>query len=266
MWFGGQHGALCLFLANDGNSSEALAVLDHVTDSLPQPGRSNTTGQWTLALFGAEAVGVLKDSERSPGMYALAVEALATGTLLRAGDGALLQRAAGIAAAAAGLYEQAEQHFEEALRQARELPHLMERPTVRHFYARFLMERGGSGDAERAGALLDEAAAGYRSIGMVRHLESVDTLRSRLGEMAQTTHLPSKSRYPDSLTAREAEILKLLSGGLTNGEIAAKLYLSVATIQRHIANIYGKIAVRNRAEATAYALRQQLALADPGAT
>jgi DNA-binding CsgD family transcriptional regulator len=264
MWFGGQHGALCLLLANEGNSTEALAVLGQVSDSLPQPGRSNTTGQWTLALFGAEAVGVLKDSERSRGMYALVVEALATGTVLRVGDGALLQRAAGIAAAAAGLYEQAEHHFEEALRQARELPHLMERPTVRHFYARFLMERGGSGDAERAGSLLDEAAAGYRSIGMVRHLEWVDTLRSRLGEMAQTTRLPRKSRYPDSLTAREAEILKLLASGLTNGEIAAKLYLSVATIQRHIANIYGKIVVRNRAEATAYALRQQLA--DPGDT
>jgi DNA-binding NarL/FixJ family response regulator len=143
----------------------------------------------------------------------------------------------------------------------------MERPQVRHFYARFLMERGGSGDAERAGTLLDEAAVGYRSIGMVRHLEWVDTLRSGLGEMAvQTTRLPSKSRHPNSLTAREAEILMLLSSGLTNGEIAAKLYLSVATIQRHIANIYGKIGVRNRAEATAYALRQQLALADPGAT
>jgi DNA-binding CsgD family transcriptional regulator len=264
MWFGGQHGALCLLLANEGNSTEALAVLDHVTDSLPQPGRSNTTGQWTLALFGAEAVGVLKDSERSRGMFALVVEALATGTLLRAGDGALLQRAAGIAAAAAGLYEQAEQHFEEALRQARELPHLMERPTVRDFYARFLMERGGSGDAERAGTLLDEAAAGYRSIGMVRHLERVDTLRSRLGEMAQTTRLPRKPRYPDSLTAREMEILKLLASGLTSGELAAKLHLSVATIQRHIANIYSKIGVRNRAEATAYALRQQLA--DPGDT
>jgi DNA-binding NarL/FixJ family response regulator len=75
---------------------------------------------------------------------------------------------------------------------------------------------------------------------------------------------PSKPCYPDSLTAREVEILKLLASGLASGELAAKLYLSVATIQRHIANIYSKIGVRNRAEATAYALRQQLA--DPGDT
>jgi DNA-binding NarL/FixJ family response regulator len=165
-----------------------------------------------------------------------------------------------MAAAAAGLHEDAEQHFEEAMRQAQELPHLMERPQVRHFYARFLMERGRSGDVTRAGALLEEAAAGYRSIGMPKHLEWVETLRSKLGEMAtQTSRVLSKPRYPDSLTAREVEVLKLLASGLTSGEIAAKLYLSVATIQKHIANIYGKIEVRNRAEATAYALRHQLA-------
>jgi DNA-binding CsgD family transcriptional regulator len=262
--FGSDHGSLCLLLACEGNANEALAVLDQVSDSLPQPGRVNTLDQWGLALFGAEAAGVVMDRDRARQLYPLVVDALATGTLMRTSDGALIERVAGMAAAAAGLHKDAERHFEEAMRQALELPHLMERPQVRHFYARFLMERGGSGDAERAGTLLDEAAAGYRSIGMVRHLEWVDTLRSRLGEMAQATRLPSKPRYPDSLTAREVEILKLLASGLTSGELAAKLYLSVATIQRHIANIYSKIGVRNRAEATAYALRQQLA--DPGGT
>jgi DNA-binding NarL/FixJ family response regulator len=86
-----------------------------------------------------------------------------------------------------------------------------------------------------------------------------------MGDLAtQTTDVLGKPRYPDSLTSREVEILKLLASGLTSGELAAKLCLSVATIQRHIANIYGKIGVRNRAEATAYALRHQLA--DPGDT
>ncbi len=50
-------------------------------------------------------------------------------------------------------------------------------------------------------------------------------------------------------------MLSLIASGRTSGEIAEQLSLSVTTVQRHIANIYAKIGVRNRAEATAYALR-----------
>ncbi|MDQ3974304.1 MAG: LuxR C-terminal-related transcriptional regulator [Actinomycetota bacterium] len=67
--------------------------------------------------------------------------------------------------------------------------------------------------------------------------------------------------YPDGLTAREAEVLRLLAGGNTNKEIAAQLVLSVATVQRHVANLYRKIGARGRADATAYALKRGLAQA-----
>ena len=53
------------------------------------------------------------------------------------------------------------------------------------------------------------------------------------------------------LTQREAEILELLSGGLSNREIAARLVLSVRTVETHVANVYGKLGVANRAEAAA---------------
>lgn len=175
-WFGCHHGALCLFSVFDGNPTRALAILDEVGESLPRPGRINALGQWNLALFGAEAVGLLMDTDRARHLYPLVVEALTTGTLLRMYDGGLLRRTAGMAAAAAGLPEQAEEHFEEALRQAHELPHLIERPTVKHCYARFLMHRRGSGDVERARTLLTEAAAGYRSIGMPRHVAMAEEL------------------------------------------------------------------------------------------
>ena len=56
---------------------------------------------------------------------------------------------------------------------------------------------------------------------------------------------------PHDLTAREKEVLKLIAGGLTNKEIAAELVVSVATVERHVANIYGKIGARGRADATA---------------
>jgi pimeloyl-ACP methyl ester carboxylesterase/DNA-binding CsgD family transcriptional regulator len=70
---------------------------------------------------------------------------------------------------------------------------------------------------------------------------------------------PRQARaYPDSLTAREAEVLRRLAGGKTNNEIANELHVSVRTVERHIANIYAKIGARGRANATAYALTHNL--------
>jgi DNA-binding NarL/FixJ family response regulator len=76
----------------------------------------------------------------------------------------------------------------------------------------------------------------------------------RVAELARTTDRMS----PDGLTARETEILGLLARGRTNREIAGELFLSVHTVERHVANVYAKIRVRNRADAAAYAVRHGL--------
>jgi DNA-binding CsgD family transcriptional regulator len=60
------------------------------------------------------------------------------------------------------------------------------------------------------------------------------------------------------LSKRESEVIRLLASGRENAEIAAALGVSVHTIERHVANIFIKIAVRNRAEATAWAHRRGL--------
>ena len=62
----------------------------------------------------------------------------------------------------------------------------------------------------------------------------------------------------DGLTAREVQVLRLVASGQTNSEIADELVLSIRTVERHIANIYGKIGARGRANATAYALTRAL--------
>ena len=72
---------------------------------------------------------------------------------------------------------------------------------------------------------------------------------------ALTDSLERLEVFPDGLTAREVEILRLVAAGRKNQEIAAELVVSVHTVERHLANSYRKIAVRNRAEATTYALR-----------
>ena len=56
------------------------------------------------------------------------------------------------------------------------------------------------------------------------------------------------------LTSREREVLDLIAAGHSNRQIAEILYLSPRTIERHIANIYLKLDVHTKAEATAWAL------------
>lgn len=65
----------------------------------------------------------------------------------------------------------------------------------------------------------------------------------------------TRARRPDGLTGREAEVLDLLTSGHTNLEIAAKLVISVHTVERHLQNAYRKVGVRNRADAAAYMAR-----------
>ena len=62
-------------------------------------------------------------------------------------------------------------------------------------------------------------------------------------------------RFTDQLSPSEREILRLLARGRTTKEIAAELVIAVSTADRHITHIYNKLGVRNRAEATAYALQ-----------
>jgi DNA-binding CsgD family transcriptional regulator len=58
---------------------------------------------------------------------------------------------------------------------------------------------------------------------------------------------------PAGLTGRQLEILRLLAGGLTNAEIAARLVLSVRTVDHHVSAVLGKLGVATRAEAAAAA-------------
>ena len=57
------------------------------------------------------------------------------------------------------------------------------------------------------------------------------------------------------ITPRQRDILRLLCAGKTNREIATALTLSVATVERHLANLYGRIGARGRVDATLYAVR-----------
>lgn len=57
------------------------------------------------------------------------------------------------------------------------------------------------------------------------------------------------------ITSREVEVLHLLAEGLSNQEIAVRLYLSPRTVERHIANLTVKVGVERRAQLVAFAAR-----------
>jgi DNA-binding NarL/FixJ family response regulator len=69
-----------------------------------------------------------------------------------------------------------------------------------------------------------------------------------------TTHPTPEHDPPVGLTARELEVLRLVSQGLSDKVIAKTLSISPATVGRHLSTVYSKLEVRSRAQATQWAL------------
>jgi predicted ATPase/DNA-binding CsgD family transcriptional regulator len=118
--------------------------------------------------------------------------------------------------------------------------------------AAVLIERGRPDDRPRALELAEQALATARALAM-RHLAQ------RMETLTSAVELRMRRVYPDGLTPREIEVLRLLASGMSNKEIAESLVVTLNTVEHHLVSIYGKIGARGRAAATAYALRRQLA-------
>ncbi|MFE3329461.1 response regulator [Streptomyces sp. NPDC059176] len=82
------------------------------------------------------------------------------------------------------------------------------------------------------------------------------------GAEPERTEQPRPNRrrvFPDGLTAREVDVLRLIAEGLSNAEIASTLFIEETTVKTHINNAFAKIDARNRADAVRYAFQQGLA-------
>jgi DNA-binding CsgD family transcriptional regulator len=114
-------------------------------------------------------------------------------------------------------------------------------------------------ESARARELIGLACRGLGDEDSARlELEAARETFARLGAGTDLARIEGPSglgRAIDSheLTKRELEVLRLLSAGETNREIAAGLVVSVRTVDRHVSNIYAKLGVSSRAAATSYA-------------
>ncbi len=153
----------------------AATMLDELAPRLPRPGEVNGAGSWSILLASVEAAARLGRREESARLLPLVLQLMDQGAVF-IWPGILVEKVAGIAAAAGGTWSNAEVHFENALRRADETPHLPEQPEVRLWFARMLLDRGQTGDADRARALLTEARTVCIDIGMPNHLEMIDAL------------------------------------------------------------------------------------------
>jgi len=118
--------------------------------------------------------------------------------------------------------------------------------------------------------LLEAGAAGYL-LKSVRGQEIVDAIRAVhagesvlhpsvarkvLNRFAGVSGKPRERKSLDLLTEREMDVLKLVTKGLSNKDIAEGLCLSVRTVQGHLANIFNKLRVSSRTEAVVHALKE----------
>jgi LuxR family maltose regulon positive regulatory protein len=78
--------------------------------------------------------------------------------------------------------------------------------------------------------------------------EYVTDLLSTMGETAEVTPITAQMLV-EPLSKREVEVLKFIEAGCSNQEIADKLVISIATVKRHISNLYTKLGVKSRTQA-----------------
>ncbi|MGY1739528.1 MULTISPECIES: LuxR C-terminal-related transcriptional regulator [unclassified Blastococcus] len=109
-------------------------------------------------------------------------------------------------------------------------------------------------DGDRAAAVVEarRALATFDALGAKLLADRTDALLRSLGSRSR-----GLGRAPGAaataLSGREREVLDLLRQGLTNAEIAARLYISARTAEHHVGRVLGKLGMRSRAEAAAFA-------------
>jgi len=115
-----------------------------------------------------------------------------------------------------------------------------------------LARRLSAASPEAAAREAKLALAAFERLGAARDADAAAALLRELGAGGRAW-----PKRHGQLTKRESEVLPLVAAGLSNADIAERLYISRRTAEHHVASIISKLGLRNRAEAAAYAVRER---------
>jgi LuxR family maltose regulon positive regulatory protein len=85
-----------------------------------------------------------------------------------------------------------------------------------------------------------------------------DGAQADRAQVVLRSNAPTLQRLVEPLTARELEVLRLVAAGASNSEVARRLIVSLGTVKKHTANIFGKLGVQSRTKAVARAHELEL--------
>jgi DNA-binding CsgD family transcriptional regulator len=143
----------------------------------------------------------------------------------------------GVAAAHLGLLDDAVADLEEAVKACAANGADGFRAEAQYELATVLVRRAGAGDRQHARTLLREVTPHLAALGMAPLRAQAEALRAQLDTEASTV-----------LTHREREVAELVAAGLTNREVASRLFLSERTAQNHVQHILDKLHLPNRSQ------------------
>jgi DNA-binding CsgD family transcriptional regulator/tetratricopeptide (TPR) repeat protein len=149
-------------------------------------------------------------------------------------------------------------HFDAALRLNRAMCAWPSLARTQFRYGTFLMSQQSNSQQHLGLQQLREAEQLARRLDMTALATDIDaSLHASEGE--------GGAQFPDELTAREVEVLRLLAIGRTNKDVSLVLAISLNTVATHVRSILNKTRCANRTEAAAYAIRHGLQRTPPEA-
>jgi DNA-binding NarL/FixJ family response regulator len=104
----------------------------------------------------------------------------------------------------------------------------------------------------------EDLITAVRVVARGEALLSPSVTRRVIQEVTRQQRRVRRSPDLDRLTPRELEVLRLVAEGLTNAEIAARLYLTEATVKTHTSNVLSKLGLRDRVQAVIFAFQHGL--------
>ncbi len=172
---------LARHLAHQGRAAEVMELFEAARSTLPSLDRASGIGSWNNMFGFLEALYLCELYEEAAALSPLVEGVLALRRSWITFDGRLVETRAGIAAAAARRWEEAERYFAIAREAAAQMSNRLELADLDRLHARMLLDRGGTGDHGRAAEMLEGALAAYRVFGMPTYAAEAERLRQMWG-------------------------------------------------------------------------------------